>query len=220
MLWAAPPEAADTRVKIEIRDPAGTVWSQTYGPLIAPDGPSTVEGHYLLDFPADMPRGRYKLWVAAGQEAPQLLTDIGVYNFTPPDNLEHPIQADFNHSIGLAGFDISTFTPTPGETIQIKFYWHALQPLAHDYTNFVHLIDTGGRPVVQIDITPGGGSAPTTAWQPNEWLTDNIQLNLPADLPPGKYDLLLGWYYWETMERLPLIDQENDYLYLTSIEVK
>ena len=35
---------------------------------------------------------------------------------------------------------------------------------------------------------------------------DEITVSLPADLPPGEYHLLVGLYRWDTLERLPVID--------------
>jgi hypothetical protein len=60
--------------------------------------------------------------------------------------------------------------------------------------------------VAQLDWTPQDqlGYLPTSAWQPNRLVTDAQCISLPADLPPGQYRLVVGWYYPVTGERLPL----------------
>ena len=44
------------------------------------------------------------------------------------------------------------------------------------------------------DDRPGGGSLPTTRWQPGWRILDEYQIALPADLPPGQYTLETGFY--------------------------
>ena len=37
-------------------------------------------------------------------------------------------------------------------------------------------------------------SAPTTAWAPGDLILDEYQLQLPADAPPGPYQIEVGIY--------------------------
>ncbi len=70
------------------------------------------------------------------------------------------------------------------------------------------------------DSQPLGGYLPTSQWPANEIVTDIIRLPLPADLPDGDYSLITGMYVLETLERLPVMDDDRDYLNLTTIEIK
>ena len=36
---------------------------------------------------------------------------------------------------------------------------------------------------------------------------DVHRLDLPPDLPPGDYEVQVGLYYWETLERLLVLDE-------------
>jgi hypothetical protein len=39
-----------------------------------------------------------------------------------------------------------------------------------------------------------------------EVVRDRHPLTLPPDLPPGTYRLRTGLYYWQTLERLPVLE--------------
>jgi hypothetical protein len=40
-------------------------------------------------------------------------------------------------------------------------------------------------------------------------IVDEITIPLPANLPPDTYRLLLGLYRWDTLERLPVINDNT-----------
>ena len=70
---------------------------------------------------------------------------------------------------------------------------------------FVHLVADGRSSDIraQADFYP---HLPTSAWLPGEFLQDQLEIDLPADLPAGRYELLLGLYDERTGERLPVFD--------------
>jgi hypothetical protein len=93
-----------------------------------------------------------------------------------------------------------------------------------DYTVFVHLVDSAGKTVAQHDGQPSWEvPLPTSTWQPGEMLQDRHLLTLPADLPPGEYQLRAGVYYWQTLERLPVVEDGvvvRDLVELGSIDIR
>jgi hypothetical protein len=105
--------------------------------------------------------------------------------------------------MGLLGYEA-----LPAEqTLTVTLYWEALAQMGYDYTVFVHLLDADGNQVAQHDGQPWWEvSIPTTTWQPGEKLRDRHTLALPPDLPPGTYHLWVGAYYWQTLERLPVLE--------------
>ncbi len=224
LLWRASPAVETTSVRLQIRDHlTDKIWDESQGRLLSPDGPSEVEGRYTLTIPSDMPRGDYELWVTVGNNNNWVkFANLPVYQLSPPKTIPYPTNSNFNNFMLLHGFDVSNTTPVPGETLTLNLYWQALQQMPHSYTTFIHLIDSDNSVVAQADVTPGNGAAPTDTWQTKEWVLDNISLPLPSDLPTGDYQLLVGWYYWKTGERLPLLDNNEgrDILPLTSITVK
>ena len=84
-----------------------------------------------------------------------------------------------------------------------------------------HLIAPDGQIAAQQDAMPQQGAAPTSCWRPGEFITDPYTLTLPAQLPPGRYRLETGWYFWETGERLPVagVEAPDNAVPLTWIQV-
>jgi hypothetical protein len=127
-------------------------------------------------------------------------------NLDPPD-VQHPVGARFGDGIGLEGYDLESMA----SELQLTLHWQALAPLSLRYKLFVHLLG-GGDPSdirAQADVYP---SLPTTAWLPGEYRGDQIALELPAGLPPGRYSLVIGWYDDATGERLPAYDTAGQVL--------
>ncbi len=84
----------------------------------------------------------------------------------------------------------------PGDIIGLSIYWEVNAPLGQDYTVFIHLRPLG-KPdtnVANRDTLPLLGAYPTSRWKPGEIVTDNPNLALPANLPPGDYTLVIGLY--------------------------
>jgi uncharacterized membrane protein len=102
----------------------------------------------------------------------------------------------------------------PGRDLPVALRWEAEAPSVGgtDYTVFVHLRDVSGRDVVNADATPTWFTPlPTSRWsQGGQPTWDNHALSLPADLPPGRYDLVTGWYDWRTGQRLPRRDPDGN----------
>jgi hypothetical protein len=78
------------------------------------------------------------------------------------------------------------------------------------YTVFLHLIDPSDRPLITLDYTPLGGSAPTHLWIP-KWLpgqrmTDPYRMEIPEDILPGEYLIEAGLYEMTGNRRLHISD--------------
>ncbi len=92
----------------------------------------------------------------------------------------------------------------PGDVLVVKVVWQPLQPLSQNFKMFVHLVDPAGVVVAQYDGYPQSGDHPTPGWVPGELIEDSYPVLLPADAPPGPYQLYLGFYNETTLERLPV----------------
>jgi hypothetical protein len=57
---------------------------------------------------------------------------------------------------------------------------------------------------VKFDSVPGGGLNSPFLWIPGQTIPDRVVLNLPNDLKPGKYTLIVGMYHYPEVERLPV----------------
>ena len=91
----------------------------------------------------------------------------------------------------------------PGQDVPILLQWQSDGPSMRDYNLFVHIVDSQGQKVAQADGPPTFfGQHVTSQWQPGESVISAHRITLPADLPPDHYSIVVGWYYWETLERL------------------
>ncbi len=105
--------------------------------------------------------------------------------------------ATLGDGISLLGYDVQPATPRAGETLYLQLHWLVDADPARDWTVFTHLLDSAaeaGTPVAGKDAPPGGGSLPSTRWQPGWRILDEYQIALPPDLPEGDYTLATGLY--------------------------
>ena len=113
-----------------------------------------------------------------------------------------PANVDFGQGIRLTGFELGE--ARPGDPLAATLYWQADSPVGDALVVFVHLLDNNGQLIANHDGPPANGRFPTQAWQPGMTIPDTHSIPLPADLPPGQYELRAGLYYPETGTRLPL----------------
>jgi hypothetical protein len=126
---------------------------------------------------------------------------------TPVLAAMQPISATFGEAIELLGYDTGGPVWQTGQTAALTLYWRTRQSLPYNYVLFVHVTpaaDPGGAPLVQDDREPCAGSYPTTVWPTDEIVAEFRKLDLPSDLPPGDYDISVGWYLLSDMSHLPV----------------
>lgn len=137
--------------------------------------------------------------------------------------IDHTLMANFADKIMLQGYNMNPATAiTPGDLVSLTLFWSVLNPIPQDYSVFLHVRNQAGTTIAQFDYQPFGGSYPTSTWQPNQFFTDKQEFPVPPDLPPGQYDLLIGFYNPQSLERLPLVNDlsgENALL-LTSLMIQ
>jgi hypothetical protein len=127
-----------------------------------------------------------------------------------PVAMFQPAAADAPELMLLA-HDIAPPTEiTP--TLTLTLTWQAVQPVADDYTVFVHVLD-GEEKVAQRDMRPCDGECPTDAWQPGQIISDRHQLALPPEAPPGPYRLAVGLYLLDSGERAAVVGRDDRTVY-------
>ena len=114
-------------------------------------------------------------------------------NFTEPTP-QVKQDANFNNMIGLVGYDLSATEIAPGEPLTVTPHWKALGDPEKPYTVFVQLLGAAPPPVAQKDSQPLNGGRPTDTWVEGEFLTDPYEVEIKPDVPPGEYQVLIGWY--------------------------
>ncbi len=111
------------------------------------------------------------------------------------------VNADLGGLVRLVGYQVDSLSP---RARQVTLFWAPLAPIPDDYTVFVHVRDAKGANAAQRDSQPLGGDYPTHQWRAGETVIDPHRIDLPADLPPGEYRIVVGMYRLETLERLPV----------------
>jgi hypothetical protein len=220
-----------------------------YQPTVWPKGEIVVDRHRLA-LPQDLAPGRYRLEMGlyppedpdallqmTSEDTPPGLApstegsthggaDRAVLGYLVTEGMAQQnaqtllsSSADFNGQVRLLGYTSDCQPGMSGCSVQL--FWQPTKKVAADYTVFVHLVGADGRIVAQHDGEPENGFYPTSAWMPGETVVDSHHLDLPANLPPGDYRLLVGLYQSSTNQRLPVLGPDgiplSDHIVLTTI---
>jgi hypothetical protein len=100
----------------------------------------------------------------------------------------------------------------PGETIHLQTVWQANSVATEPFIVFVHLLDDTGKWFAgwdKLDVSAEN-------WGQDDVFALNHALTIPADAPPGAYQITAGWYSPVTGARLQT-GNGNDQLLLGEI---
>jgi hypothetical protein len=120
-----------------------------------------------------------------------------------------PGTVNYGDRILLLEAELGAQTLSPGAPLELYVRWQCLRAMDADYTLFVQLLAPDGTPRGQIDVWPRDGTHPTSAWREGEVIADSYVVYAAEDAPPGRYQVAVGWYLLETMQRLPVLDVEG-----------
>ena len=115
---------------------------------------------------------------------------------TPAQSIEFGKQLEF------LGANLPKNAVTPGESIDLEFYFKTLKPLDRDWKIFLHIDPTQQGRRIHGDHSPVQGKYATNLWQKNEILKDHHRQTIPANAAAGAYTIWLGFYIGD--ERLPI----------------
>lgn len=124
-------------------------------------------------------------------------------------------------SISILGYGLQRVSAADQTRVHIDLYWQAAgDPVAVDYTAFVHL-DSAGDLVAQDDSPPVDGRYPTSWWLPRQVIVDHHVISMTAPIS-NDVQLWIGMYDPETMIRAPARDsaghrQDGDRLLLSAL---
>ncbi len=131
--------------------------------------------------------------------------DVSVLLYHTPRHYQREIvalDARFAHGIKLLGYvvrddlgrAVDQVEIPPGKEVRLTLYWQPTARLDADYIVFAHLLDATGWLRGQQDNQPRGGTYPTRAWTPGEWVVDAYHIPVAADAPAGAYTIEVGMY--------------------------
>ncbi len=107
------------------------------------------------------------------------------------------------------------------ESFRFITRWLAQEPIAYPRRIFVHLVDPQTK---QLIAQHDGLDSPTRFWRGGDQITQIHQLTIPAETPPGEYELWIGLYDPATGVRVLQTDDSrseppSDHFVLGAIEV-
>jgi 4-amino-4-deoxy-L-arabinose transferase-like glycosyltransferase len=225
LLWQVESRRADDRrVVLRLEDSKGQAMVQQEGaPFTRWDAGEMVRGQHDLLIPADVADGMYRLmlrvppltvrwWIVPIGDSVELSTirvASRLHSFVAPQGISHPMAAQLGSLAKLIGYNLSSDSVAPSETLRLTLYWQAVSKTSTSLKVFTHLVDEGGRIVGQHDAVPCGGGCPTTGWVPGEYLVDEYEIAVKPDTPPGEYVLEVGLYDEATGVRLQAFDAQG-----------
>ncbi len=134
--------------------------------------------------------------------------------YRPPRALTlQPLDVEFAEGLRLTAFATAVQNEAqnavqPGQYVDVVLRWQVMQPMARDWSVFVHLHDPVlGRPIAQRDMYHGQGLRPTSLLTAGEELQTFYRLFVPPTaVSPADLMLMVGLYDVITGERLPATD--------------
>ncbi len=142
-------------------------------------------------------------------------------NIAQKTQIPNPMGVSFDGLATLLGYEVSTTSLRPGDSLDIDLYWEVNGQPPGDYLLFIHLQDMEQTMVAQRDTHPGLGNFPTSQWRPGDRFVERIRLYLPETAyVPSKASLSIGLYE-PGAYRLAVFDEDGqamgDSLKLTSL---
>ncbi len=162
--------------------------------------------NYAVVYRESIQRGAFpEIYAAIRQTVPLHTITIHGIDYAQiyqlPKPFDQAVGARFGMGLDLRGVSISR---EAGQLV-VTPAWDVRAPLDRDYLLFMHLLDARGQRVAQIDVAPGGAIFPASStWLPGQQIAVPVPLPLPADLPAGSYQLVVGLYDPQQGERLAL----------------
>ena len=222
----------DYRVIVELADENGRIigvdrelGSITYPPVTTTNLPigGIIQEGYLLQLPDNLPEiasvnvGIYtdetdELLVAPdGQlvETPLVrLFDVALNTETENQQIEDNQEAEYYYFGNEQIFSVSISAPElNANTLMLSSEWWLEQQVYEDYVIFVQVLDEDNILVTQVD-SPffDNGRTISSLFGGRAILSHEIEL--PANLADGTYQVIMGMYSFPSIERLPAFDSD------------
>ncbi|MCB0191980.1 MAG: glycosyltransferase family 39 protein [Anaerolineae bacterium] len=126
--------------------------------------------------------------------------------FAAADAIENPASLNFGDKLLLRGYNLPEVAQ-PGNLLPVTVYWEALAPMDTRYRAFVHLVDSQGNRWGQHDEDPACRLI-TNEMRPGQESSRQFRVAVDPATPPGVYQIILGVYHPDTLERLDIWDNQ------------
>lgn len=129
-------------------------------------------------------------------------SDLPVFGDLDIARVEHQTTIDFTSGMRVVGWNRALdASGQAGRSVHLRLLWETWTTPDFDYSAFLHLVGPGGYVIAGPDHGPGLqiGVLPHV-WQPGEVIPDDWTLQIPADAPPGEYQVVVGVYDYRDLK--------------------
>ncbi|HLZ08993.1 MAG TPA: glycosyltransferase family 39 protein, partial [Chloroflexota bacterium] len=187
--------------------------------------------------PPDAPPGSTKLLAelvphaSASAPASGVVLEIGSFEVldrqivrSRPTGIQQPSDYQVGNFARLIGSSLSAASARPGDHLTLTIFWQALGNSGDvSFTAFAHLLGSDNLVKAQQDHIPGAGDVPTTGWSTGEYITDQYDLSVAPDTPPGADVIEVGMYDASSGQRLLVTDAAGnaagDRIVIASVQI-
>ncbi|MFQ6057600.1 MAG: glycosyltransferase family 39 protein [Anaerolineae bacterium] len=193
------------------RWPVGEVVQEEYPIVVLP---GTPPGRYPLEVGLYL-RSTMERLPILGQDGEALgdrylLTEVEVTKALLPlraFDIQHPLEIAAGE-LTLLGFDLEREALRPGQALHLTLYWQAVNRPRADHALALRLVTASAREewreiVLQQRDPLADGMYPPILWDPGEIVRDIHSLFIPAQLPPGRYEVEMRLLPDASWVRLP-----------------
>jgi hypothetical protein len=97
---------------------------------------------------------------------------------------QQAVDVRFGAGLALVGYDLSTATVRPGDTLQLRLYWRLLAATDISPRASVQITDVFGTQVLARADSISIAGQNFAAWPPGKYATDTYTLTIAPDAPP------------------------------------
>jgi tetratricopeptide (TPR) repeat protein len=101
-------------------------------------------------------------------------------------------RATFDRKVILAGHELSRDLASPGDTLRLTTWWSSKDRLPADLRYSLTVDSGSGEEILKEEHPFARGIYPPEDWQPGEIIREIRQIELPVDLPQGRYRIVAG----------------------------
>jgi 4-amino-4-deoxy-L-arabinose transferase-like glycosyltransferase len=101
-------------------------------------------------------------------------------------------RGQLGEQLAYLGSTLSTRRAVPGADLTLTLAWAPASALAEDWTFHLQLIGEDGAVAYEMTWAPLGGEFPTSSWPSGRITRDVVVLSIPADIDPGRYQLIVS----------------------------
>jgi hypothetical protein len=133
-----------------------------------------------------------------------VLKDYAALSDDPLPEPATPVSYAFNDGFTLFGYEMPS-SAAAGGTLDMRFWWKN-ERRTRQLIHYVHLFPKDGGDPLTFDHQAFDGTFPPEDWLPGIQVMDEWQIELPAGMPAGEYDVVTGMYEFSSSERVIVFD--------------